>query len=292
MHVAIHPWIGYETLYLAEEFGWLPENVSLTKTQNATQSIQALKDKRVGAAALTLDEVILARSIGVPLTVVMVFDISAGADVLMASDDINAISELKGKRIGVEETALGSLVLASALKAAGLSKSDVEVINVTADNAVALWEKGTLDAVITYEPSSSKLERLGAKRIFDSRDMPDTIFDVLAIRSDLVSSGGISELVAAHFKALEQLRINREDTIYRIAGRQQVTLSEIRKILNGVNFPTVEGQYHLLGESEHFKNAFSRINTLMLSSGVIDKADSYDAIFTLKNLPRLNYGQE
>ncbi len=26
----IHPWIGYEPLYLASDFGWLPESITLS----------------------------------------------------------------------------------------------------------------------------------------------------------------------------------------------------------------------------------------------------------------------
>lgn len=29
--VAVHPWIGYESLYLARDFGWLPAGVTFLR---------------------------------------------------------------------------------------------------------------------------------------------------------------------------------------------------------------------------------------------------------------------
>ncbi len=287
LKVAIHPWIGYETLYFAEQFGWLPDDVSLQKNNSATESIISLSNGEVDAAALTLDEVLLARELGIALTVVAIFDISAGADAVMVKPGISSLAQLKGKRIGAEETALGALVLSTVLKHAGLQRDDARVIPTTPDSVLDSWDKGELDAVVCYEPLTSKLQRLGAIRLFDSRQMPDTIFDVLAVRSDRVGQLLISELVAAHFKSLEYLRINREDALHRIATRQQISIEEVRTILHGVTLPNVEGSYQLFAD-KHFSDVASSLNRLMLSYGLLNNPDSLDKLYTLKHLPGRN----
>lgn len=46
--VGIHPWPGYEPLYLAEHFGWLPERVALHDSVSAGASLAALPGRLPG----------------------------------------------------------------------------------------------------------------------------------------------------------------------------------------------------------------------------------------------------
>lgn len=81
--VAVHPWIGYESLCLAQDLGWLPRQVTLQHGRTAAESLAALQAGTVDAAGLTLDEALKARGAGVPLSAVLVLDSSAGGDMLM-----------------------------------------------------------------------------------------------------------------------------------------------------------------------------------------------------------------
>ncbi len=121
--VGIHPWPGYEPLLLARDFGWLGEAVVLQEGSNAGESIAGLKDGKLNAACLTLDEVLSVRASGVPLTVILITNESVGADVVLARPDIRTPAELKGRRIAVEQGALGSLVLQKLLAAGGIDGS-------------------------------------------------------------------------------------------------------------------------------------------------------------------------
>jgi NitT/TauT family transport system substrate-binding protein len=82
LRFGIHPWIGYEPLYLANDFNWLPATVALQPGNSATDSMDGLLSGALDGAALTLDETIRIWSRGLELVVVAVADVSAGADVL------------------------------------------------------------------------------------------------------------------------------------------------------------------------------------------------------------------
>ena len=49
--VAVHPWIGYESLSLAQELGWLPHEVALRHGQSTADSMAALQAGTVDAAS-------------------------------------------------------------------------------------------------------------------------------------------------------------------------------------------------------------------------------------------------
>ncbi|WP_410473798.1 ABC transporter substrate-binding protein [Guyparkeria sp. TX1] len=239
LRVSYHPWIGYETLYLAERFNWLPDAARLTRRQSASESLAALQKHEADAAALTLDEVIRARLQGMDLVVVMVFNVSAGADALVVHESIKRLEQLEGKRIGAEGSAVGAMLLDRVLEKAELTREQVTVVDVPADRHLAAWEAGEVDAVVSYEPTVSQLRRAGAVLMADSRDFPDTIFDVLAVRRDCIEhvEHTLLGLVDAHFRALEHLRFNRQDALYRIADVESVTPADARRALGGVLLP-------------------------------------------------------
>jgi NitT/TauT family transport system substrate-binding protein len=58
------PGRGCQPLLLARDFGWLGEAVVLHEGSNAGDSIAGLKDGKLNAACLTLDEVLSVRASG------------------------------------------------------------------------------------------------------------------------------------------------------------------------------------------------------------------------------------
>jgi NitT/TauT family transport system substrate-binding protein len=204
--IGMHVWPGYEPIPLARAMGWLDDKlVKLVDTPAATDSLKLLEQGKIDGAGLTLDEVLRARANGIALAVVLVCDISAGADMLLARPAIKTLSDLRGLRIGVENGALGALMLYKALRSAGLTVADVKPVSLTVNQQAQAWEQGEIDAAITYEPAASQIFALGGNRLFDSRQIPDTILDVLAVRSAVLDpnhSKALRHLVASHLRAL------------------------------------------------------------------------------------------
>ena len=118
MAVGIHPRPGYEPLLLARAFGWLPDGVRLREGHTAGDSVAALQAGELDAATLTLDEVLAVRASGIALTIVLVFDSSVGADMVMARPSIRALADIAGRRVAVERGAVGEIVLQKLLEAA------------------------------------------------------------------------------------------------------------------------------------------------------------------------------
>ena len=123
--VAAHVWLGYEPLFTARDRGWLDAGqVTIQETRSAVESMSALRAGKVHAAALKLDEVLGARATGLALSVVLVFNVSMGADMLLVRPGITELVQLKGLRIGHEASAVAETMLAEILKVAGLQRQD------------------------------------------------------------------------------------------------------------------------------------------------------------------------
>ena len=249
-----HVWPGYEFIYMARDLGWLlSSDIDLLPTQSASESMQALRDNRAQAAMLTLDEAIRLCSEGLELNIVLVFNISLGADVVVAKPNIQTFEQLQGKRIGVEESALGALMLHKFLQHAGLDIGDIIPVSVTVDKHLMAWEMNQVDVLITYEPDASKLIKLGGHKLFDSRQMPDMIFDVLVVRSDVLNQqqASLRKLIQSHFKALYHFRTNPMDASHRISKRLGLSAEEVLQLYRGLLLPDALANYAYLSKQDY-----------------------------------------
>ena len=290
LRVATHPWIGYESLCLASELGALPAGVTLQHGRRSADTIAALRSGAVDAGMLTLDEVLEVRAAGTPLTAVLIFDSSSGADVLLARPAIERLTDLAGKRIGYEPSAVGALLLSEVLAQGGLDPRAVTLVELPLTRHVAAWKAGQVDSIISYEPTAARLQAQGAVRLFDSRQMPDTIFDVLAVRSDRLDgrATALRKVIETHFRMRAYINTNRDDATYRIAAHQGVTANDVRRALAGVTVPDVEGNRYALQSAQptsRFDAAARRVHRLMIERGLLQGHDALAGLYTADYLP-------
>ncbi|MFZ4699349.1 MAG: ABC transporter substrate-binding protein [Candidatus Methylumidiphilus sp.] len=288
LRIAVQPWVGYQFIFLAGLEGWLPsDGLQLLETKNNPESIAALVENRVDGAALTLDGVLSLRDQGIAVSAVMVFDVSAGADAVLAKPDIQSLAGLKGKRIGVEASSLGAIMLAKALDAGGLKQEELTVESMDFDH-VATWDGGDLDAIITYEPALSQLLARGLVRIFDSRSLPQMIVDVLAVRPEVAerSPHALRGLIAAHFQALRLWHSNPIDTAYRLATRLGVKPDGVKNVFKGLDLPdALYNRQYLAAPAAELTRSAEEMAQIMASAGMLKNPLRLDNLFLPDYLP-------
>jgi len=287
--VAAHIWVGYEPMFLAQREGWLDgQRVQLVETNTATESLKALAEGRVHGAALTLDEVLKARQDGQRLTVVMAYNISSGADMLVARSTLTNLADLKGKRIGYEQSSVSELLLSIVLRKAGLARSDVTLLPISVDKQLDAWRHNELDAAVTYEPVAGALLAQGGRNLFDSRQIPNTIIDVLAIRSDMIDrhASAIRHLVQSQFKALDHLTRNPHDAAYRMASHLKLKAADVLPAFKGLVpvSPTYNRQL-LTGEKPELLETARKLSAVMVAHELLTRDDALDALFRADLLP-------
>ncbi|MDP2154210.1 MAG: ABC transporter substrate-binding protein [Methylotenera sp.] len=291
--IAAHVWLGYEPMFLARRENWLDsQQVTILETASATASIQALIDDKVDGAALTLDEVLKVREMGLPLTVVMVFNISAGADKLLARKEITTLSELKGKRLGYESGSVGEVLLAEILNRADLSKRDMHLYPIPVDKHHEVWSQGTLDAIITYEPTATLLLAESAHQLFDTSQTPNLIVDVLAIRTDRLDypyAKSIQHLISSHFRALRHFQYNPNDAAYRIAGHLQLNNLEVLAAYKGLVLPDLLFNHRLLDRSSaELSVTTQHLADVMVNGQLLKHEQNFSELFDSSYLPTMD----
>jgi NitT/TauT family transport system substrate-binding protein len=237
LRIGSNVWLGYEPLYLARTLGLLrPTAARLVEYSSATQVMDAFADGAIDAAALTLDEALLLHQSGLALRIVLVMDVSDGADALLARPPLDSLAALRGRRIGVEDTAVGAYLLDAALQSASLSIQDVRVAPLQANEHEHAYRSGAVDALVTFEPTRSRLLAEGARALFDSRRIPGQIMDVLAVRPEVAASP-LHTVLEAWFAALAYHSRQPEEAAALMSRRLRLASAQVREAMGLIRLP-------------------------------------------------------
>jgi NitT/TauT family transport system substrate-binding protein len=288
--IAIHNWPGYEPLPLAREMGWLDaKQVKINQTTSLSDSIKLFEEGKVDAAGITMDAVLHLRDKGIPVSVILICDISAGADMLLARPNIKNLSNLKRHPIAVEEGALGELMLYHVLQKANLKQDEVKTVYLSVDKQAEAWQHRKIDAAISYEPAVSEILRLGGKNLFDSSQMPNMILDVIAVRTTVLDKAhdeAIHHLVAAHLKGLTYISTNPDDAAYRMAPRFNLPHDQVMATFKGLVLPDLDNNIRLFKSSPPtVLKSTETLAAVMLKAGILQQPADLDGLFRSEYLP-------
>lgn len=276
-------WPGYEPLYLAQQLRLVdPAEVRLIEYPSASDVIRAFRNRSLDAAALTLDEALLLQQDGIPVSVILVTDISNGGDVIMARKAITSFAELKGKRVAVESAALGAYVISRALEIHGMSLADIEIAHLAVSAHAEAYRNGLVDAVVTFEPVRTQLLNMGAHEIFSSSEIPGEIVDVIVVHNTLLEQqpGRLRTLLNGWFGALEQLQQQPERTAALIAQRLNISPGEVLASYVGLELPSREENRSLLASDGTLQATLNRLSTMMVNSGLLRQQESATTLIT------------
>ena len=249
LRIGTNVWPGYEPLYLARELKYFDDStIRLVEYFSASQVIRAFRNGAIDAAALTLDEVLLLQQHDVEAKIVLVMDVSHGGDAIIAQSRYRSLKELKGKRIGVEDTALGAYVLIRALDQAGIKRKDIKKVSLEVDQHERAFLDRRVDAVVTFEPVRTKLLAAGGRKLFDSSQIPGEIVDVLVVRNDFMVKypERLQFLLRQWFRALVYMHDYPELAAVTIARRLGIPEADVPAAYQGLKLPGRNENYRLL----------------------------------------------
>ena len=249
LRVGTNVWPGYETLYLARALGeYRDADIKLVELPNASEVIQALRNGTLEAAALTLDEALLVAQDGYDLRVVLVMDFSRGGDVVLGRPGIRDAADLRGRRVGVESTAVGAIMLDAVLRSVDLTIDDVDAVPITVDQHAEAFDAGRIDAVVTFEPVRSELLATGAEPLFDSSRIPNRIVDVLVVHADAAErhAEDLRTLLQGHFRAQAHLHSHPAESAAVIKARIGLAQAELADVYRGIHLPDLDENRRLL----------------------------------------------
>ncbi len=250
LRIGTNVWIGSEPLYLARELGALdPATVQLVEYPSASEVLRAFRNQAIDGMVISLDELFGLAADGFQPRIILVVDVSHGADVVVGRRGMRTMHDLKGKSVAVESSALGAFVLSRALALNGMQASDVNVVHLESNEQPSAFEKGEVDGAVTFDPYRAQFLRAGATTLFDSTQIPGEIVDLLAVRANVYEKQPkkIRELLNGWFGALDYMKREPRDAARRMGVRQQTTGEQFLAAQRGLHIPSREENLRMLG---------------------------------------------
>jgi NitT/TauT family transport system substrate-binding protein len=250
LRIGTNVWIGSEPLYLARELGRLdPAAVQLVEYPSASEVLRAFRNQAIDGMVISLDELFGLAVDGFQPRIILVVDVSHGADVVVGRRGMRTMRDLKGKSVAVESSALGAFVLSRALALNGMQASDVNVVHLESNEQPSAFEKGQVDGAVTFDPYRAQFLRAGANTLFDSTQIPGEIVDLLAVRATVFEKQpkAMQALLTGWFDAIDYMTSEPKDAAHRMGIRQQTSGEQFLEAEQGLHIPSREENLRMLG---------------------------------------------
>jgi NitT/TauT family transport system substrate-binding protein len=273
LRIGTNVWIGSEPLYLARELGRFDSTaVQLVEYPSASEVLRAFRNQAIDGMVISLDELFGLAVDGFQPRIILVVDVSHGADVVVGRRGMKSMRDLKGKSVAVESSALGAFVLSRALALNGMQSSDVNVVHLESNEQPAAFAKGLVDAAVTFDPYTAQFLRDGGTTLFDSTQIPGEIVDLLAVRANTFKKKpkAIQQLLAGWFDAIDYMKREPQDAARRMGIRQQTSGEQFLQAEQGLHVPSREENLQMLGgSSPALAVTGRRLMTLMVESKLL-----------------------
>ncbi|MEX6502918.1 ABC transporter substrate-binding protein [Pseudomonas zhanjiangensis] len=261
-------WVGYGTLYLARDLGYFKEqglDLQLTTIEEASMYMAAQASGKISGSASTIDEILKYRP-QFCFKAVAALDDSFGGDGVLVGDQVTSLKELKGQPVAVNEGSVSQFWLSYLLKRQGMQMSDLNIQNMTADDAATAFIAGRVPAAVTWEPHLSLVRQKGqGKVLVDSTQTPGVIVDVVALNCDVIERQpeDVKALVSGLYKAVQYTREHPQEAYAIMAkgvGGYLSDPAELAEAAKGVRFYDQAMSEELLGSGGKAKGLIRLAN--------------------------------
>lgn len=292
LRIGTNVWIGSEPFYLARSLGYLDrEAAQLVEYPSASEVSRAFRNQAIDAMVISLDELFVLAQGGLQPRIVLIVDVSHGADVVVGRTGMRTMKDLRGKRVAVESGALGAFVMSRALTLNGMKASDVTIVHLESNEHPAAFKQGNVDGAVTFDPYRSQMLGSGAQTVFDSSQIPGEIVDLLAVRASVLDKNpqAMKSVLTSWFRALDYVRHNPGDAAARMAVREQITGEQFLRALHGLRFPSrAENLAMLSGDKPALAASGRTLMDIMVEAKLLRTTLDIDGVLapgTLQKLP-------
>lgn len=201
---------------------------------------------------------------------------------LFVRADINSLKDLKGKKIGVTFASSAHLLVLDLLAGAGLSPTDVTVLNVPAPELPAAIKSGQIDAAAAWTPQFNLIRAWpGMKLLVD--DTSFSLFkshsvtpgpDVVIVRNAFAEKNGlvVKRFLKSYFNACVMLRDHPDEAAKQLTSLTNLSMADQVETVKGADWYSADQQDQLLKVPGTYVDGLQRLADLLVTHKQIDKA--------------------
>jgi NitT/TauT family transport system substrate-binding protein len=221
-------------------------------------SMDAFAAGQIDGVTVTNGDALVMAAGGAKNVMIMLTDYSNGNDMIVGKPGIKSLQDLAGQKVGLEIGFVIHLLLLNGLEKAGMSESDIELVNTKTNETPQALASGDLAAIGAWQPNSGQAIKgvPGARAIYTSADQPGLIYDVLTVnpaslasrRDDWKKVVGVWDRVVSYIND----PATQEDAVRIMAARVGIPPAEYLPLLGGTRLLTLEEGRKVFQPAEGF----------------------------------------
>lgn len=244
LKIAYSDWPGWVAWEVAIQKGWLKQagvDAEFLWFEYGP-SMDAFTAGKADAVMVTNGDSLVTGANGAKNVVIMLTDYSNGNDMIVAQPGIHSIKDLKGKKIGLEVGFVEHLMLLNALKKAGMSEADVEIVNTPTNQTPQVLASGQVDAIAAWQPNAGQALKAvaGSTPIYTSADEPGLIYDAIVVSPQSLAQNreAWAKLVSVWDRVLAYISNpeTKADALKIMAARTGSTPEDYAAFIGGTHF--------------------------------------------------------
>ena len=261
-------WIGYSGVFVAQDKGFFKEaglDIELKPFSNPGETLPAMAAGRLDIGLTTVQNLVLLNGTSDSSAVaIALIDASNGADAIVAKTSITSLADLKGRKVGVTLGEVNEFLLLKGLEKAGMKESDLDIVNMSADDGGAAFVAGKIDAAVTWEPWVTKAQSAGGHALFTSAEIPDTIMDCIAVpaKSLAAKRATYAAFLAAISRGVELLASRPDECLPIIAKYLESPVDDVKSMLARDKIYDLAANRKLFGASGTNAPAFETLRSV------------------------------
>jgi taurine transport system substrate-binding protein len=288
-------WLGHYPAYLAMTDGYFKEvgiNQSWQSFGTSSSRMSAVMSGGLDIAGTGVVSALALMARGAKQFSIIAIPESFGrVEGILARDNIKSIQDLKGKKLGVTFASSAHMLVLDLIAKAGMTESDVEVLNVSAPELPAAMAAGQIDAAGAWTPQFDAIRKQpGVHVLADDRQF--SLYqsnkvtpgpDVLVVRKAYAEKNPdtVKAYLKAYFKANGVLHDQPEAAAKSLIALTHLSEEDQIGAIKGADWYTQAQQAEILKGS--YIDGLQKLAELLVTYKQIDKApvvkDWIDASF-------------
>ena len=245
-------------------------------------SIDAFAAGKVDGGTFVCGDALVTGAGGKPASLIVLEDYSNGGDMIIGKPGVKSITELKGKKVGLEQNLVEQLLLLKGLEMNGMKETDVTIVNVSTNDTPQTLASGSVDAIGAWYPISSQALRTvpGARPLFTSANAPGLIYDALFVNRESLAQHPAEwrKIVGVWFRCMDYLNnpATHDDAVKIMAARVSVPPAQFQKSMKGTAFLDYAGNMKSLEKRDTLDSVY----------GSMKNADAFNLKFKVYKDPQ------